>query len=142
MESEPDNTTAEKIIGLLRSEVINKVTYHKEHYFPQELCWLYGQMDVFVGTRLHSTIFSMCAGTPTIGMVYHGTKAQGIFKNIGVEELVIDNPITFEKLVEKYEVVMSNSNEYKERIKDGVSRAKQDAIDAIGDLVKYANGRK
>lgn len=143
MDSEPDNVATEKILKRLKPDVLKNVIWHKEkNYLPQELCWLYGEMDYFVGTRLHSTIFAMRVGTPAIGIVYHGTKTQGIFKNIGVEELVVENPVTLEKLIEKYDLVTSKRDYYCDRIKEGVTKARKQAKDAVGDIIRYAHEGK
>jgi colanic acid/amylovoran biosynthesis protein len=139
MDNEPDNKTAERIINSLSPDVKQFVKYHTQHYLPQELKWMYGKMDLFIGTRLHSTIFSMAAGTVTIGMNYHGTKATGIFDNIGVAELVIDNPISFEKIRNKIEYVEMNKNDLFIRMNAGVEIAKNQAKIAISELVDFAN---
>lgn len=135
MEDEPDNKAAEVIISRLPKECQDNVIYHTKNYLPQELCWLYGKMDVFIGTRLHSTIFAMRAGTPSIGIVYHGTKTQGIFENIGVSELVVKEPICFEKLKDTFEYCYSERNKLKQVIKNGVDRAQGEMRMAIGTIV-------
>lgn len=45
-----------------------------------DLLWsLYGQMDVFIGTRMHSNIFALSQGIPVIGIAYQ-PKTMGIFR--------------------------------------------------------------
>lgn len=68
---------------------------YKEHiylftnnYTSGQLKYLYGHMDFFISSRLHSSIFAMGEGTPAIVIAYHGTKAQGVFANYGLEEWV------------------------------------------------------
>lgn len=140
MDNEPDNLMAERIINDLPELIKNKVIYHKENYLPQELCWLYGEMDYFIGTRLHSTIFSMRAGTPAIGIVYHGTKTQGIFDNIGVPELVISAGVTFEVLKEKFEYMVSHKEHLVAIIEKGVGRARTEMKAAIHEIITSARG--
>lgn len=142
MENEPDNKAAEVIINNLPKEYQDKVIYHTKNYLPQELCWLYGEMDVFIGTRLHSTIFAMCAGTPSIGIVYHGTKTQGIFENIGVPELVIKEPIDFERLKDIFEYCYRERNKLKQVIKNGVARAQGEMRMAVGTIVKAVQSQQ
>ncbi len=138
MDNEPDNQCAEAIVGSLTKDIRSGVVYHKEHFLPQELKWTYGNMDYFIGTRLHSTIFAMAAGTITIGMVYHGTKAQGVFDNLGLRELIVDNPVTFEKIKEKIEYIEKNREVLKSRLTIGTERAKEDARNAVCEIVKLA----
>lgn len=51
---------------------------------------IYGAMDVFVGTRTHSTIFSLTAGVPVIAIAYEIPKGFGILEMAGFGENVID----------------------------------------------------
>lgn len=140
MDTEPDNQAAETIIKTLDADTAGHVVYHKENYMPQELCWLYGEMDFFIGTRLHSAVFSMRAGTPALGIVYHGTKTQGIFENIGVSELVISGGVTFEKLKEKFEYMVANKESITKVMNEGVNRARKEMQAAVFFMVNEAKG--
>lgn len=57
---------------------------------PKELQYIYSKMDLVIGTRLHSAIFSLAAGIPSINIAYHGTKSQGVMASVGLEEFVMD----------------------------------------------------
>lgn len=48
-------------------------------------------MDYFIATRLHSSIFAIGEGVPSLVIAYHGTKAQGIFHNIDLDEWVVND---------------------------------------------------
>ncbi len=136
MPDEPDNKMAESIFEMLPQEVRMSVFYHTEEYLPQELSWLYGQMDAFIGTRLHSTIFAMRAGTPSLGLVYQGTKTQGIFENIGISELIVKGPVSYDELKDRFEYLWNNRDKLKETIEKGVSRAQQEMKLAIRQMVE------
>ncbi len=140
MDSEPDNIAADKIVARFNEETVRHITYHRENYLPQELCWLYGQMDYFIGTRLHSTIFAMRAGIPALGIVYHGTKTQGIYENVGVSELIISGEITFKLLKEKYNYMVDHREELVERIEAGVESARKDMQSAVFNIIQKAKG--
>ena len=57
---------------------------------PDEIKSVYGNMDLFIGTRLHSCIFALCMNVPTISISYMGTKTHGIMKMLGLSEYVVD----------------------------------------------------
>ncbi len=64
---------------------------------------IYGQMDVFIGTRMHSNIFAMSQYVPVIpiGYLY---KTVGIARSAGIENWVIDiNDINEERLINKFD---------------------------------------
>ena len=138
MPDEPDNKMAERVMGKISSELSDRVLYHTQEYLPQELCWLYGQMDAFIGTRLHSTIFAMRGGVPAIGIAYHGTKTQGIFENIGVPELVLQGPLSAEALWERYLYLTGHMDELRTRVAAGVERAQNEMRKTIHTIVEDA----
>ena len=50
---------------------------------------LFGQLDVVIGTRLHSCIVAMSAGTPAVGLAYQ-PKTTGTFDLLGLSSLAFD----------------------------------------------------
>ncbi|MHA2427310.1 MAG: polysaccharide pyruvyl transferase family protein [Candidatus Hermodarchaeia archaeon] len=49
----------------------------------------YGLMDLFLGTRMHSNIFAMAEGVPSLAIAYF-PKTKGIMQMVGMEEWIID----------------------------------------------------
>lgn len=78
---------------------------------------IFGQVDYFVGTRLHSTIISTSLGIPTIGLEYH-PKVRGYFDEIDMGFFCIGkNDIAHsETISEKIEQLIFNSNDLKEKL--------------------------
>jgi colanic acid/amylovoran biosynthesis protein len=62
----------------------------EEDLAPRELVALYGRARAVVGTRFHSVIFALAAGTPAFAVSYFGPKAQGIMDMLGMSELCAD----------------------------------------------------
>lgn len=78
-----------------------RVVLVEEAFSPELLKAMYGLMDIFIGTRMHSNIFALSQGVPVIAIAYfHKTK--GIMQMLGLEEWVIDiEAITPELLINK-----------------------------------------
>ena len=60
----------------------------EEDMAPEELVAYVGQLDLVIGTRLHSGIFALLAGVPVVVIGYHH-KSKGIFEQVGLEDWVI-----------------------------------------------------
>jgi colanic acid/amylovoran biosynthesis protein len=54
-----------------------------------EIAAFYGHAALLIGTRLHSVILALVAGTPAVAIAYFGTKAQGTMRLVGAEQLCI-----------------------------------------------------
>ena len=104
-----------EIFKMIEDKYKNKIFLLTEKYTPTNLKYLYSKMDMFIGTRLHSTIFSLGANVPSIAIAYHGTKAQGIFNNMGLNKYVMEDYDT-EKLINLTQDLYKNHKEIKNKI--------------------------
>jgi colanic acid/amylovoran biosynthesis protein len=91
------------------------VIYHLGDYNPMQLRSMYSAMDIFVGTRLHSVIFSLSQNVPSINIAYHGTKSQGILNLInGFGEFVIPiDDIDTDKLKNRVQLLLNKRKSLK-----------------------------
>jgi colanic acid/amylovoran biosynthesis protein len=53
-----------------------------------QIKWLCGRADAFVGTRMHSNIFALSSGVPTLAIAYQ-PKTSGIMTELGLERWVV-----------------------------------------------------
>ncbi len=68
---------------------------------PDLLKAVYGKMDLFVGTRMHSNIFALSQGVPALAIGYQH-KTQGILQMLGLEQWSISiESLTGQVLQEK-----------------------------------------
>jgi colanic acid/amylovoran biosynthesis protein len=116
----------------------DRVTYHYGDFNPMQLRELYKNMDIFIGTRLHSVIFSLSLNVPSINIAYHGTKSQGILKAIsGFEEnVILIDEITTDVLRSKIDSVCENLPNLVEILKLENQRIKKQLEEAIETVVK------
>ena len=89
----------------------NRIYIMSNNYKSANIKYLYGKMDYFIGTRLHSTIFAIGESVPSICISYHGTKAEGIFDNMGLSEFVV-HEYSEDVLIEKFNKLVSSRDNY------------------------------
>lgn len=80
-----DMRLAKKLISSVEN---NNITLLEGNYECIDLAETYADMDVFIATRLHSSIFATSKGVPAINIAYHGTKSEGTFKLLDCSEYV------------------------------------------------------
>ena len=90
-----------------------RVKYHFGDFNPMQLRAMYDSMSIFIGTRLHSVIFSLSQNVPSINIAYHGTKSQGIMKSLeGFSDYVMSiDDITPELLIKKISALVDERQE-------------------------------
>jgi colanic acid/amylovoran biosynthesis protein len=111
-EEENDTTVAKEIFRLVKNKDNFKIL--TKDYSPEELMGMIGQMDLFIGTRMHSNIFAVSMSVPTIAIGYRH-KTRGIMEMLGLEKYVCEiNSIEYDDIISKIDDAWMN----KEIIKD------------------------
>ncbi|MGB9898854.1 polysaccharide pyruvyl transferase family protein, partial [Thermanaerothrix sp.] len=144
LDIQDDRVIARKIRGRL-SNSTRCVVLEKQPP-PQILKTLYGFMDVFIATRLHSAIFAWSQGIPTIAISYQ-PKTRGVAQMLGLEDWVIRiEDITSESLSDTLTALWEMRESLKAHLQQVIPNLIKQ-IDSIGDwiaqdLEELANAHK
>ncbi|MDM5340537.1 polysaccharide pyruvyl transferase family protein [Fictibacillus enclensis] len=84
-DGDSDLLVSQKLNEKLGKESSTIIDLDKIDNFPEYLVGIYGQMDLFIGSRMHSTIFALAGNTPTISLAYQ-YKTTGTFRAIELNE--------------------------------------------------------
>ena len=85
--NEEDRPITHRLKGLLPDERLIVVD---DDLDAGEIAAFYGSAALLIGTRLHSVILALVAGTPAVAISYFGPKAQGTMRLVGREALCVD----------------------------------------------------
>ncbi len=86
--AEDDRVPARRVLANL-ADLSNRVVLVDRWVPPHVLRAAYSQMDLFLGTRLHSNIFALTEGVPVIAIGYQ-YKTRGVMRLLGLEPWVLD----------------------------------------------------
>lgn len=125
-EADDDRIPAHRIQELLKHHpAVHRVHVVCEPHPPSVLRAAYQQMDLFVGSRLHSNIFALTCGVPVIAIAYQD-KTHGVMRMLGLSEWVLDiNSITSETLVGLYRRLWSERGRVQRHIEQVVPACKE-----------------
>jgi len=105
--SEDDRLLSIEIKNKNASSQSKNIFVLSENYSPHQLKAMMGNMDLFIGKRLHSCIFALSMYVPTIIIGYE-KKALGIMKMLGYEKFILDvNSLSKAKLVSLVKKLLS-----------------------------------
>ncbi len=100
-EDENDLIGTQFVMSFLTETIREEIIVIEEKLNPSELKGCYGQMDLFLATRLHSGIFALDQRVPTLFIGYLD-KTIGVLKSIDLDEFYFDlKELTTDKLTEK-----------------------------------------
>ncbi len=134
---ESDCKAAEELRLILPQQHADSIFVLPPVYSHEEIRWFISKMDWFCGTRMHSTIASICAGTPTTTICY-SDKAQGVFDSCDLSDAVIDPRVLDEKtvLTELWRTWTdrSSAKEKIDRVTADVRKRARDQMRLIGEF--------
>ncbi|TWD92381.1 colanic acid/amylovoran biosynthesis protein [Neobacillus bataviensis] len=113
---EDDRISNKHVLDLLDNDVRNSVIVMSQDYRPEELKAIYSKFNMFIGTRMHSNIFSLSSMVPTVAIAYEA-KTTGIMKLLDLSKYVLDiNKINSDDLVATVENCMNNTEIYRKHL--------------------------
>lgn len=99
-----------------------------------EIKWLCGRMDFFIGTRMHSNIFALSSGVPTVAIAYQ-PKTAGIMTELGLERWVVPiDGLSLAELQRAFNGVCENRDEIRRRLEVVIPELEAAAL-AAGELI-------
>lgn len=100
----------------------------------------YKRMRLFVATRLHSSIFAASTGVPTIVFGYHGTKAEGIWHDLGFGELFFDiNSVRWPAVETALATLLADEKGISRRLTERTGEWRQRIDEVVGnELARYS----
>lgn len=116
---EDDRIAAKRIIA--RMDMRENTIIVEKKMSPSELKALYSFMDMFIATRLHSAIFAVSTGVPTL-LIGYLHKTTGLGEMLGLEEWLIElKHISNSLLLEKVESLWQSRLEVRRYLEERLS---------------------
>ena len=88
----------------------NKVKIHTAFYHPLELVEILKLYDCTLGMRLHTSIYSMLAGVPSINISYED-KGKALFNDLGIGQLSVSLDEKIESIIQTFHHLYENYEE-------------------------------
>lgn len=126
---------------------ISKIIMHKmkhedatvlipNRYLPSEILGTMGFMNLNIGVRLHSLVFSALMNVPTIGISYE-PKIDGFLEMMNMTPVCTYDDISVEKVVEQVDKYMNGEQvDYSERTKEFAQMGEETLEKIIAELEK------
>jgi len=84
-----DTVPCGKIYERFSAKYNNRIFLAPGHYNHNQMKYVIGLCDFFIGSRMHACIAALSQNIPAVGLAY-SKKFAGVFESVGAEELVID----------------------------------------------------
>jgi polysaccharide pyruvyl transferase WcaK-like protein len=88
-EVESDSSVCSQVYMNLKEKSGSRVFLMPGRYNHNEIKYVIGMCDFFVGSRMHTCIAALSQGIATVGLAYT-KKFRGVFETVGAEQCVVD----------------------------------------------------
>ncbi len=120
---EDDRVMIKRVVSMIDGSLRKKILFSIGDYSPYTLKVIYKKLNVLIGTRLHSLIFSFTVGVPGIAIAYSENKTHGFYKEIGCEDLVFNiDKLPISEFVEKINLLIKNRDKVINKFNNMISR--------------------
>jgi len=107
----------------------NRMKILQGEYIPEQLSSIYANMDLHVGTRMHSNILAMLSGTPVVAIQYE-PKTRGMMNSFELGDWVIDiEEIDSERLIKMVDRAIQKRDSIKGQIAKKLPELKKKSKD-------------
>jgi len=112
--NDDDRVTGRAVLALVARP--DRARVLMEELKPEEIKWLCGRMDFFVGTRMHSNIFALSLDVPTLAISYQH-KTEGIMAGLGQGDFVVPiSALSLDVLKERFGALVRRRHEVSGRL--------------------------
>jgi len=122
-----DRLVAHDIVENIRN--LGRVKILHGEYLPEQLSAIYANMDIHIGTRMHSNILAMLSETPVVAIEYE-PKTKGMMDSFGLREWVVNiEQINSERLIQMVDKAIEKRDSIKSQITKNLPELKKKSKD-------------
>ena len=131
-----DANVAKDIKDLLIDKFKNNFIVLEDDIHPNEVKQLIWNFDYFIGTRMHSNIFAISMGKPTIAIAYE-KKTNGIMHTVEMDDYVIEmKSISAKKLIELSEKQKNNKIVIEKHLNNKIKNIRKEIMKKITKVME------
>lgn len=131
---ESDSVACENIYAELKSKYKDKLFIVRGDYNQNEIKYVIGLCDFFVGSRMHACIAALSQNIPAVTVAY-SKKFLGVLQTIGVENLVADpRKLGKEELMKVIDEAYNHKDNIKKHLEQTMPQVKNTVLRLFEDI--------
>jgi colanic acid/amylovoran biosynthesis protein len=127
-EVESDPEVCSEVYKWASEKYEGRVFLTRCEYNHNEIKYIIGLCDFFIGSRMHACIAAISQNIPTMGLAY-SKKFEGVFESIGLGDCVADTRnCDEEEVLEKLESVFKRRNQIRNQLEHVIPQVKENIL--------------
>jgi len=138
-EIESDPIACSKIYSSLRGKYENRIFFAQGNYNQNQIKYIIGMCDFFLGSRMHACIAALSQNIPAIGLAY-SQKFKGVFDSIDLSQCVIDmSRLDKNEILSQIDTIFADREKISSHLRSAMPGIKKNIINVFHDIGKITN---
>jgi colanic acid/amylovoran biosynthesis protein len=134
LEIESDSEACRQVYEQMHGEYPGRIFFMQGAYDHNEIKYLIGKCDFFIGSRMHSCIAALSQCIAAVGLAY-SKKFRGVFESVDVEKFAIDIcNAEKEEVLSTVETAFEHRQETASRLRDTIPKIQQQLLGVFNDI--------
>ena len=130
-QGESDSIATRSTYDELKDKFEERLFCVRGHYDQNEIKYIIGFCDFFIGSRMHSCIAALSQSIPSVAIAY-SKKFIGVFQSIGAEHLVADpRKLTIEEILSAVDKAFIERQAIKSRLDDKIPGVRKQVLSVL-----------
>jgi colanic acid/amylovoran biosynthesis protein len=132
---ESDQTACEMVFKALPARLKERVVLLRRTYSVNEVKYIIGTCDAFIGSRMHSCIAALSQGVPAVAISY-SDKFDGVMRSLGMSDLIADpRRMTIAEIVEVISLTLKKEQKLRQELNTIVPKVQANIISTIREVM-------
>ena len=133
--SENDSVVCAKVCDSLKTKYQNKLFAVRSKYDQNEIKYIIGQCDFFIGSRMHACIAAFSQNIPAVAIAY-SKKFFGVIQTIEMESLVADpRKMSKEQILALIDQAFEQRNMIKEKLEKKIPFVRNEVREEFKNMI-------
>ncbi len=133
-EVESDSIACVKVYESIKGKYKNRIFLPQGEFSHNEVKYIIGLCDFFIGSRMHSCIAAMSQCIPTVGVAY-SRKFQGVFESLDLGDNVANARSCDEReILKKIKTVFENKDQVRKHLVSVIPQVKKNILNIFEGL--------
>lgn len=137
--TESDSTVCQQIYKDLKGKYGENLALVQGNYNQNEIKYIIGLCDFFIGSRMHACIAALSQSIPTVSIAY-SKKFIGVMETIGAESLVADPRVLgIDEIIKVIDDALAKRDAVRKHLEETMPRVKETVLNLFNEIENSAS---
>ena len=135
-----DSVVCGQVYEQVKDKFGDRVEWVRDKYDQNEIKYIIGSCDMFIGSRMHACIAALSQSVPTVALAY-SRKFIGVMETIGFEEVSADlRSMSAQEIFQRVDQIYDDRLELRQRLQIRMPEVQSAVLDLMPHIIEKGDG--